>query len=256
MKKISEETYLKELTKLQQELVHLQEWVKAKGLKVVVLFEGRDGAGKGGVIKRITEMLNPRSCRVVALSAPTETEKGQWYFQRYANQLPTAGEIVLFDRSWYNRAVVEPVMGYCTKEQTKLFYETCPAFEKMLMDNGIILIKYWLSISKKEQEKRLRKRIEDPAKTWKFSSNDLKAYEKWDDFTDAEVKMFEKTHTKTSPWFVVEADDKKKARLNCIQHLLAKIPYKIIKSEAIDLPDRGGDEEEKIPAELFIKEKY
>lgn len=252
--------YAQELEKLQLELVYLQEWIKEKGKKVAVIFEGKDSAGKGGVIKRITESLNPRSCRVVALPKPTDRESGQWYFQRYVNQLPAEGEIVLFDRSWYNRAVVEPVMGYCTKEDTENFYETCPTFEKMLIQNDIILIKYWLEISKEEQEKRLRARIQEPAKTWKFSENDLKAYTKWDEFNSAEFKMFQHTNTEISPWNFVDANNKKKTRLNIISHLLSQFDYYDIPNEKIVLPDRSNKKNEwiavKIPKSHFIKNLY
>jgi polyphosphate kinase 2 len=236
--KLDRKTYEHELAKLQVELVKLQEWVKAKGLRVAVLFEGRDAAGKGGAIKRITEGLNPRVCRVVALAAPTEREKTQWYFQRYVAHLPAAGEMVLFDRSWYNRAGVERVMGFCTEAEVRDFFEACPEFERMLIRSGIILIKYWFSVSDDEQEKRFQARIEDPTKRWKLSPMDLESRRKWVDFSKAKDDMFAHTDTKQSPWFVVEADDKKRARLNCIRHLLSLIPYKDLTPAPIKLPPR------------------
>jgi len=237
-KELSTERYEKELARLQCELVRMQEWVKANGLRVVVLFEGRDAAGKGGVIKRITEPMNPRVCRVVALAAPTERERTQWYFQRYAAQLPAAGEIVLFDRSWYNRAGVERVMGFCSMDEVKLFFRDCPDFERLLQRSGIILIKYWFSVSDEEQEKRFRKRIETPEKRWKLSPMDLEARARWDEYSRAKDEMFEATDTKKSPWWVVNADNKKAARLNCITHLLEQIPYGDLTPEPIELPPR------------------
>ena len=236
-KKFNKKAYEKELARLQIELVKLQRWVKEKGLKVVVIFEGRDAAGKGGVIKRITEKLNPRVCRVVALGIPTEREKTQWYFQRYAAHLPAAGEMVLFDRSWYNRAGVERVMGFCTPEEYEEFLRSCPEFEKMLIRSGIILIKYWFSVSDDEQEKRFKDRIEDRTKRWKISPMDLEARRHWVDFSMAKDQMFAYTDTKQSPWFVVDEDDKKKARINCITHLLSMIPYEDIKDEKLSLPE-------------------
>ncbi len=218
--------YDKELRKLQVELVKLQEWIKDEGLKVVVIFEGRDAAGKGGVIKRITQSLNPRICRVVALGVPTEKEKTQWYFQRYVNHLPGAGEMALFDRSWYNRAGVETVMGFCNEDQRREFFRTCPEFERMLIRSGIVLLKYYFSVSDEEQEKRFQARNEDPVKRWKLSPMDLESREKWVEFSKAKDEMFAYTDSKQTPWYVVGADDKKKARLNCIHHLLSKIPYK------------------------------
>jgi polyphosphate kinase 2 len=237
-KKLKKKTYNKELTKLQVELVKLQEWIKDQGLKVVVIFEGRDAAGKGGVIKRITQRLNPRICRVVALTTPTEREKTQWYFQRYVSQLPAEGEMVLFDRSWYNRAGVELVMGFCTGEEYKEFMRTCPEFERMLTRSGILLIKYWFSVSDEEQEKRFRARIEDPTKRWKLSPMDLASREKWVEYSEAKDEMFKYTDIKQAPWFVVEADNKKQARLNCISHLLSMIPYKDLTPKPIELPPR------------------
>ncbi len=235
-KKIKKKFYLKELEKLQIELVHLQEWVKHEGLQVVVLFEGRDAAGKGGVIKRITQKLNPRICNVVALGTPTEKEKTQWYFQRYVNHLPPAGQMVLFDRSWYNRAGVERVMGFCTEDEYQEFLHACPQFERMLIRSGIILIKYWFSVSDEEQEKRFKDRINDPTKRWKISSMDLASRTKWEEYSIAKDNMFEHTDIDEAPWYVVEADNKKRARLNCIAHLLDQIPYQEIPQEKIELP--------------------
>jgi len=240
-KKLGNKEYLKELGKLQLELVKLQEWVKAKGLKVVVIFEGRDAAGKGGVIKRITECLNPRICRVAALPAPTEREKTQWYFQRYAAHLPAAGEIVIFDRSWYNRAGVERVMGFCTEEEYDEFLRTCPEFERMLLRSGIILIKYWFSVSDEEQERRFQARIDDPTKRWKLSPMDLESRSRWMDYSRAKDDMFKYTDTKQSPWYVVHSDDKKRARLNCIAHLLSLIPYEDLTPNKLKLPPRQED---------------
>jgi len=228
--------YAKELKKINKELVQLQQWVKQEGLKVVVVFEGRDAAGKGGVIKRITEPLNPRVCDVVALGVPTEKEKSQWYFQRYVKHLPSAGQMVLFDRSWYNRAGVEKVMGFCTEEEYEEFLRFCPEFEKMLIRSGITLIKYWFSVSEEVQESRFLERISRPEKRWKFSEMDLKSRAKWLEFSKAKDTMFAHTDTKQSPWFVVNGDDKKKARLNCIHHLLSQIPYQPINQKAIELP--------------------
>ena len=237
-KKLRKKEYDRELAKLQIELVKLQEWIKNKGLKVVVIFEGRDAAGKGGVIKRITQRLNPRICRVVALGTPTEREKTQWYFQRYVSNLPAAGEMVLFDRSWYNRAGVEHVMGFCTEEEYQEFLRTCPEFERMLMRSGIILIKYWFSVSDEEQEARFRARIEDPTKRWKLSPMDLASREKWVEYSEAKDEMFKYTDIKQSPWYVVQADNKKKARLNCIAHLLSLIRYKDLTPDSMKLPPR------------------
>lgn len=236
--KISTEVYYNELGKLQIELVKLQEWVKREGLRVVVIFEGRDAAGKGGVIKRITEKMNPRVARVVALGIPTEKEKSQWYFQRYVQHLPAAGEIVLFDRSWYNRAGVEKVMGFCTETEYEEFLRSCPSFEKMLIRDGIILLKYWFSVSDEEQEKRFQDRINDPLKRWKISPMDLEARTRWIDYSRAKDNMFAYTDIKQSPWYVVDADIKKHARINCISHLLTKIPYEDHTPDAIKLPKR------------------
>lgn len=233
--------YEKELRKLQIELVKLQEWIKHKGLKVVVIFEGRDAAGKGGTIKRVTQSLNPRICRVVALGTPTEREKTQWYFQRYVPYLPAAGEMVLFDRSWYNRAGVERVMGFCTDDEYWEFLRSCPNFERMLIRSGIILLKYWFSVSLEEQEHRFQSRIDDPTKRWKLSPMDLKSREKWVEYSKAKDEMLAYTDTKNSPWYVVPSDDKKKARLNCIHHLLSMIPYKDLTPDPFELPPRPGD---------------
>lgn len=237
-KKISKKKYEKELAKLQIELVKLQRWVQHQGLKVVVLFEGRDAAGKGGAIKRISETLNPRVCKIVALGTPSDREKTQWYFQRYVAHLPAAGEIILFDRSWYNRAGVERVMGFCTYDEYNEFMRSCPQFEMMIQRSGIILIKYWFSVSDKEQEKRFQDRINDPTKRWKISPMDLKAREKWVDYSRAKDDMFAATDVPESPWNVVEADDKKRARLNCIRHLLETIPYQDLPVDKIELPPR------------------
>ncbi|MEW9122629.1 MAG: polyphosphate kinase 2 [Thermotaleaceae bacterium] len=237
-KKISKEAYEQKLEELQIELVKLQDWIKEKKLKVVVIFEGRDAAGKGGVIKRITEKLNPRTCRIVALGVPTEREKSQWYFQRYAAHLPAAGEMVLFDRSWYNRAGVEKVMGYCTDEEYGEFLRSCPEFENMLIRSGIILIKYWFSVSDEEQERRFQDRINDPTKMWKISPMDLESRAHWVEYSIAKDNMFLHTDTKESPWYVVDADIKRHARLNCIAHLLTKIEYQEINKPTITLPER------------------
>jgi len=234
--KMKKQDYEKELAKLQIELVKMQEWIKAQGLKVVLLFEGRDAAGKGGAIKTITMCLNPRYARVVALGTPTEREKTQWYFQRYVPHLPAAGEMVLFDRSWYNRAGVERVMGFCTEEEYQEFLRSCPEFEKMLIRSGIILIKYWFSVSDEEQELRFQARIDDPTKRWKLSPMDLESRSKWVEYSKAKDTMFAYTDTRQSPWNVVTADDKKRARLNVIAHLLSKVPYKDLTPEQIKLP--------------------
>jgi polyphosphate kinase 2 len=237
-KKISSKNYEHELNTLQIELVKLQEWIKLKGLKVVVIFEGRDAAGKGGTIKRIIQSLNPRICRVVALGTPTEREKSQWYFQRYAAHLPAAGEMVLLDRSWYNRAGVEKVMGFCSKDEYWEFLRSCPNFERMLIRSGIILIKYWFSVSEEEQEKRFKSRIKDPTKRWKLSPMDMKSREFYVEYSKAKDEMFAYTDTKISPWYMVDADNKKRARINCIHHLLSLIPYKDLTPEPIELPPR------------------
>ena len=240
--KLSKKEYEKELEKLQVELVKMQGWIKEKGLKVVVLFEGRDAAGKGGTIKRITEKLNPRVVRIVALATPTEREKTQWYFQRYVQHLPAAGEMVLFDRSWYNRAGVERVMGFCTEEEVNEFFRTVPEFENMLIRSGIILIKYWFSVSNAEQERRFQARINDITRRWKLSPMDLASRTKWVEYSRAKDEMFRYTDTKQSPWYVVNSDNKELARLSCIKHLLSKVPYEDLTPEPIVLPPRQADD--------------
>ncbi|NUQ38579.1 MAG: polyphosphate kinase 2 [Caldilineales bacterium] len=236
--KLNNKIYETELARLQVELVKLQEWIKFKGLKVVVLFEGRDAAGKGGVIKRITERLNPRVARVVALPAPTERERTQWYFQRYVAHLPAAGEMMLFDRSWYNRAGVERVMGFCSNEEYWEFLRTVPDFERMLVRSGIIVLKYWFSVSDEEQERRFQARINDPTRRWKLSPMDLQSRARWVEYSRAKDEMFGHTDIKQAPWYVVNSDDKKRARLNCITHLLKMIPYEDLTPETITLPPR------------------
>ncbi len=256
--KLDKKLYFDELELLQLELVKLHEWVKGQDLRVVVLFEGRDAAGKGGVIKRITQRLNPRICKVVALGVPTEREKKQWYFQKYVAHLPSAGEIVLFDRSWYNRAGVEHVMGFCSEEEYADFMRSCPRFEEMLIHSGIIVIKYWFSVSDEVQEDRFRERIQDPLKRWKFSPMDLESRSKWIDYSMAKDKMFSHTDTKICPWFVVNADDKRRARLNTIHHLLTMIPYEEIKHKKIDLPpvSMEGYVRPPLTDQTFIPEVY
>ena len=239
--KLSTKVFDRELSRLQRELVLMQEYIKAKGLKVVVVFEGRDAAGKGGVIRRIVERLNPRVCRVVALGTPTEREKTQWYFQRYAPHLPAGGEMVLFDRSWYNRAGVERVMGFCTEQEYQEFMRSCPEFERMLVRSGIILVKYWFSVSDDEQERRFQARIADPTKRWKLSPMDLQSRTRWVEYSRAKDEMFRYTDIKQAPWYVVNADDKRRARLNCISHLLSLIPYEDTTPEPITLPPRQPD---------------
>ena len=251
--------YFKELFRLQAELVKLQDWVVATGHKVVIIFEGRDAAGKGGVIKRITQRLNPRVCRVVALPAPNDRERTQWYFQRYVPHLPAAGEIVLFDRSWYNRAGVEKVMGFCTDEQYEEFFRTVPDYENMLARSGIQLIKYWFSISDEEQQLRFLGRIHDPLKQWKLSPMDLESSRRWEHYTKAKEVMLERTHTPESPWWVVPANDKKKARLNCINHLLSQMPYSEIERPGITLPDRihhEGYRRHQVPGEIYVPQVF
>jgi len=251
--------YFRELFRLQGELVKLQDWVVSTGHKVVILFEGRDAAGKGGVIKRITQRLNPRVCRTVALPAPNDRERTQWYFQRYAAHLPAAGEIVLFDRSWYNRAGVEKVMGFCTDDEYEEFFRTVPEFEKMLARSGIQLIKYWFSISDQEQHQRFLARIHDPLKQWKLSPMDLESRRRWEQYTKVKEVMLERTHIPESPWWVVQANDKKKARLNCIAHLLDQMPYEEVARTAITLPERERHEDyvrQDVPAELRVPERY
>jgi polyphosphate kinase 2 len=257
--KIERKKFEKLLLKQEIELVKLQEWVKTNKLKVVVVFEGRDAAGKGGVIKTISGCLNPRICRIVALGIPTEKEKSQWYFQRYVNHLPAGGEIVLFDRSWYNRAGVEKVMGYCTNDEYEDFLRSCPEFEKMLIRSGIILIKYWFSVSDHEQEKRFQDRIHDPTKRWKISPMDVESRDKWVEYSMAKDKMFSYTDTKQSPWYVVHADDKKRARLNVIDHLLSLIPYEDLTPKPFKLPPLKHDVAYVRPPltdQTFVPEKY
>lgn len=257
--KIANKEYNEELAKLQIELVKLQEWIKEKGLKVVCIFEGRDAAGKGGVIKRITESLNPRICRVVALGTPTEREKTQWYFQRYVPHLPAAGEMVLFDRSWYNRGGVERVMGFCSDEEYQEFMRSCPEFERMLVRSGIILIKYWFSVSDDVQEERFQGRIKDPTKRWKLSPMDVESRNKWVEYSKAKDQMFAHTDIKQAPWYVVNADVKKHARLNCIKHLLSLIPYEDLTPAPIDLPARekaGGYVRPPLADQTFVPEHH
>ncbi len=237
-KPLSNKVYNTELARLHVELVKLQEWIKTRGLRVVVIFEGRDAAGKGGVIKRITQPLNPRVCRVVALAKPTEREQTQWYFQRYVAELPAAGEMALFDRSWYNRAGVERVMGFCSEDEYREFLRSAPEFERMLVRSGILVIKYWFSVSDAEQEKRFQARAEDPTKHWKLSPMDMESRVRWMAYSQAKDEMFSFTDIKQSPWFVVDADDKKRARLNCINHLLTMIPYQDVTPKRIRLPKR------------------
>jgi polyphosphate kinase 2 len=251
--------YVEELAHLQFELIKLEEWVRLQKLKVVVIFEGRDAAGKGGVIKRITQSLNPRVCRVVALGTPTERERGQWYFQRYVAQLPAPGEIVLFDRSWYNRAGVERVMGFCSEEEYGEFLRACPLFEEMLVRSGIYLVKYWFSVNDEEQERRFQERIRNPIKRWKLSPMDLESRRHWVEYSQAKDEMFAHTDRKRAPWYVVNADDKKRARLNCIAHLLTQIPYRDMRPVEIEVPPRQPDTGYKRPrksTQRFVKEIY
>ncbi|MFY0650844.1 MAG: polyphosphate kinase 2 [Cyclobacteriaceae bacterium] len=257
--KIDKKFYEEELERLQIELVKLQETIVKKGLKVVVLFEGRDAAGKGGAIKRITQSLNPRICRVVALGTPTEKEKTQWYFQRYVPHLPAAGEMVLFDRSWYNRAGVERVMGFCNDDEYQEFLRTCPEFERMIIRSGIVLIKYWFSVSDQEQERRFTERISDPTKTWKLSPMDLESRKRWTDYSICKDRMFDFTDTKQSPWYVVPADNKKKARLNCIAHLLSMVPYDDFTPRKVVLPEKQHDKSymrTPVDYQTFVPSKY
>jgi polyphosphate kinase 2 len=251
--------YFKELLRLQRELVKLQDWVVHEKLKVVVLFEGRDAAGKGGVIKRVTQRLNPRTCRTVALPAPTERERTQWYFQRYVAHLPAAGEIVLFDRSWYNRAGVELVMGFCTEADTEEFFHTVPEFERMLVRSGIVLVKYWFSITDEEQNLRFQMRIHDPLKQWKLSPMDLESRRRWEEYTKAKEKMLERTHIPEARWWIVEGVNKKKGRLNCIHHLLQQIPYQEVCHDIVVLPERDHKPNycrAPIPEEMHVPTVY
>jgi polyphosphate kinase 2 len=256
---INRPKYFRELFRLQGELVKLQNWVVHKKLKVVVIFEGRDSAGKGGMIKRITQRLNPRVCRTVALPAPSERERSQWYFQRYVPHLPAGGEIVLFDRSWYNRAGVERVMGFCTDKEYEEFFRTVPEFEKMLVRSGIVLIKYWFSITDDEQYLRFRMRIHDPLKQWKLSPMDLESRRRWEQYTKAKEIMIERTHIPEARWWIVEAVDKKRARLNCMHHLLAQIPYQEVPHETVVLPERVHNPNYlrgPLPRELYVPAVY
>ena len=251
--------YFRELFRLQRELVKLQDWVSHTKERVVVLFEGRDSAGKGGVIKRITQRLNPRVCRVVALPAPNDRERTQWYFQRYITHLPAGGEIVLFDRSWYNRAGVERVMGFCSEDDVEEFFRSVPEFERMLVRSGIRVVKYWFSITDEEQHMRFLGRLHDPLKQWKFSPMDLESRSRWEDYTKAKEAMLERTHIAEAPWWVVQAVDKKKARLNCISHLLSLMPYEPVAKPTIELPERVRHADylrRPVPAEMFVPEAY
>jgi polyphosphate kinase len=240
--RLPRKVYEAELLRLQEELVKMAEWVKDSGARVVVVFEGRDAAGKGGTVKRMTEHLNPRVARIVALPVPTERQRTQWYFQRYIEQLPAAGEIVLFDRSWYNRAGIEKVLGFCTPEEYRLFLRQCPVFERLLVDDGIHLIKYWFSVSDAEQARRFEARIDDPMRRWKLSPTDLFSRTKWVDYSRAKDEMFVHTDVPEAPWFVVDADDKRRARINCMAHLLSQVPYRPKKLERIEIPKRQTDE--------------
>ena len=258
-KALDNRVYFRNLLKLQGELIKLQDWVERTGSKVLILCEGRDTAGKGGVIKRITQRLNPRVARVVALPKPSEREQTQWYFQRYVPHLPAGGEIVLFDRSWYNRAGVEKVMKFANKDEVEQFYRDVPEFEKMLIRSGIILLKYWFSITDEEQQLRFLMRVNDPLKQWKLSEMDLQSRIYWEKYTKAKEVMFKRTNTKVSPWYIVEGNDKKRERLNCIAHILSKIPYKEIDHKKVDLPERVFDpdyERQTLPDELYVPKKY
>ncbi len=252
-------TYFRQLLALQSELIKLQDWVSHTNAKIVVIFEGRDSAGKGGVIKRITQRLNPRICRVVALPAPSDREKSQWYFQRYVPHLPAGGEIVLFDRSWYNRAGVERVMEFATDDQVEQFFNDVPEFERMLVRSGIILIKYWFSITDEEQQLRFLMRIHDPLKQWKLSPMDLQSRIRWEGYTKAKEEMFSRTNIPEAPWFIVEGNDKKRARLDCIDHFLQQIPYKDVPGDSVTLPDRVFNEDyerQVLPTNLYVPRKY
>ena len=256
---IDRHVYFAELLRLQSELIKLQDWVAYKGLKLVVLFEGRDSAGKGGVIKRIAQRVNPRTCRVVALPAPSDREKTQWYFQRYVPHLPAAGEIVLFDRSWYNRAGVERVMGFANDGQVEDFFRDVPEFERMLVRSGVVLVKYWFSITDEEQQLRFLMRIHDPLKQWKLSPMDLQSRVRWEQYTKAKEEMFERTNIAEAPWHIVEGNEKKRARLNCIAHLLSMIPYAEVPHDPVTLPQRvfNPDYERRVlPSELYVPERY
>jgi polyphosphate kinase len=257
--RLDKKLYEKELALLQVELVKMQYWIKSVGYRLVLLFEGRDAAGKGGTIKRITEPLNPRGCNVVALGTPSDQQKTQWYFQRYVENFPSAGEIVLFDRSWYNRAGVEKVMGFCTPQQVDEFMLSCPEFERMLVRSGIILIKYWFSVSDEEQEARFLSRLEDPARRWKLSPMDLESRDRWVEFSKAKDEMFAHTNIPEAPWFTVEANDKRRARLNCIRHLLSKVPYEDMTPAPFELPPRkSGSDYQRPPMneQFFVPNAY
>lgn len=258
-KRLEKKTYEKELARLQSELVKMQYWVKATGFRMIILFEGRDAAGKGGSIKRLTEPMNPRGCRVVALGTPSDQQKTQWYFQRYVEHFPSAGEIVVFDRSWYNRAGVERVMGFCSDDQVEQFLDDCPRFEQMLVNSGILLLKYWFSVSDTEQEARFQSRIDDPTRRWKLSPMDLEARNRWVDFSKAKDAMFARTNIPEAPWFTVEADDKRRARLNCLRHVLSKVPWEDMTPPAIKLPDRpdqGDYTRPPINEQFFVPNAY
>jgi len=258
--KLKAKAYMKELRKLQAELCNLQEWVKDSGARVVVVFEGRDAAGKGGTIRALTERVSPRVFRVIALPAPSDREKSQMYVQRYFQHFPAGGEIVIFDRSWYNRAGVEPVMGFCTKEQHKRFLELCPKFERQVIDSGIMLRKYWLEVSQEEQQKRFEARIKDPLRQWKLSPMDVESWNRWYDYSRARDLMLEATDTDFAPWNIIRSNDKKKARLNCISHFLDSIPYKKVKKDKVKLPDRklkgAYDDQKPLKGRNFVPEKY
>jgi len=258
--KLARKDYEKHLKKLQGELAHLQDWIKKKGLRVIIVFEGRDAAGKGGAIKAITERVSPRTFRIVALGTPSDREKSQMYVQRYMNHFPAAGEVVIFDRSWYNRAGVEPVMGFCTQEQTDQFLAVCPEIERIVVDGGIILIKIWLEVSEKEQKKRFEDRIEDPRAQWKLSPIDLPSREKWFAYSRARDAMFAATDTEWAPWVILRSDDKRRARLNCINHILSRIPYKKLEHDEITIPDRNMkhayDDQATLSGRRFVEEVF
>ena len=258
--RLDKELYEEEMERLQTELVWMQEWIKHKGLKLVVVFEGRDAAGKGGIIKRIKERTSARIIRVVALPAPSDREKTQFYYQRYLVHLPAAGEVVLFDRSWYNRAGVEKVMGFCTDDEYEQFMQTCPGWERALVDSGIILVKYWLTVSNEEQLRRFEQRIDDPMKQWKLSPMDTEARRRWYDYAHARDAMLDGTDTGWAPWFIIDSNDKRRARLNCISHLLKQVPYKRLKKEKVDLPDRSDegiyDDEEALDLRRRVPDLY
>ena len=257
--RLKKKLYESELERLQTDLVKMQYWVKATGFRMIVVFEGRDAAGKGGTIKRLTEPLNPRGCRVVALGTPSDQQKTQWYFQRYVEHFPSAGEIVVFDRSWYNRAGVERVMEFCSQEQVERFLDDCPRFEQMLVNSGILLLKYWFSVSDVEQEARFQSRIDDPTRRWKLSPMDLEARNRWVQFSKAKDAMFARTNIPEAPWFTVEADDKRRARLNCLSHLLSKVPWDDMTPPAIELPARpeqGDYDRPPIQEQFFVPNLY